>query len=49
MIAVELMTQQAVRDAVVSGELKHALALSALSRVFQIWPLPFNQDFPSIP
>jgi ADP-ribose pyrophosphatase YjhB (NUDIX family) len=49
MIAVELMTQQAVRDAVVSGELKHALALSALSRVFQIWPLPFSQDFPPIP
>ena len=49
MIAVELMTQQAVRDAVVSGELKHALALSALSRVFQIWPLPFSQDFSPIP
>ena len=48
MIAVELMTQQAVRDAVVSGELKHALALSALSRVFQIWPLPFSQAFPSV-
>ena len=49
MITVELMTQQAVRDAVVSGELKHALALSALSRVYQIWPLPFSQDFPPIP
>jgi hypothetical protein len=49
MIAVELMTQQAVRNAVVRGELKHALALSALSRVFQIWPLPFGQDYPSIP
>ncbi|MCG6860298.1 MAG: NUDIX hydrolase [Chromatiaceae bacterium] len=49
MIAVELMTQQAVRDAVVRGELKHALALSALSRVFQIWPLPFIQDDPSVP
>ena len=32
----------------VSGELKHALALSALSRVFQIWALPFSQDFPPI-
>jgi len=49
MIAVELMTQEAVRDAVAKGELKHALALSALSRVFQIWPLPFIQDDPSIP
>jgi ADP-ribose pyrophosphatase len=47
MIAVELMTQQAVRDAVANGELKHALALSALSRVFRIWPLPFIQDDPS--
>ena len=49
MIAVELMTQRAVRAAVVSGELKHALALSALSRVFQIWPLPFGQNDPAIP
>jgi 8-oxo-dGTP pyrophosphatase MutT (NUDIX family) len=48
MIAVELMTQQSVRDAVVRGELKHALALSALSRVFQIWPLPFSQALPSV-
>ena len=49
MIAVELMTEQAVRDAVLRGELKHALALSALSRVFRLWPLPFIQDDPSIP
>jgi ADP-ribose pyrophosphatase len=49
MIAVELMTQQAVREAVASGELKHALALSALRRVFPIWPLPFSQDDPPIP
>ena len=49
MIAVELMTQQAVRDAVARGELKHALALSALSRVFQIWPMPFSQSDPAIP
>jgi len=48
-ITVELMTQQAVRDAVASGELKHALALSALSRVFQIWPFPFSQDALCIP
>ena len=37
------MTQTQVRDAVVSGELKHALALSALARVFPIWPMPFVQ------
>ena len=43
-IAVELMDEAAVRQAVVSGELKHALALSALARVFQLWPLPFAHD-----
>jgi hypothetical protein len=38
-----------VRDGVVNGERKHALSLSALSRVFQIWPLPFNNYDPFIP
>lgn len=42
MIEVALMTPEAVRAAVVNGELRHALALSALSRVFALWPLPFN-------
>ena len=42
-ISIEFMTQTQVRDAVVSGELKHALALSALARVFPIWPMPFVQ------
>jgi ADP-ribose pyrophosphatase len=41
MISVELMSEQDVRAAVTSGELKHALALSALARVYQLWPLPF--------
>ena len=40
-IALEFMTQEQVRDSVCSGELKHALALSALSRVFPVWPMPF--------
>ena len=44
-IAVELMDEQAVCRAVQSGELKHALALSVLARVFQLWPLPFEQSF----
>ena len=43
-IRVELMHPAAVRDAVQNGELKHALALSALSRVFQLWPLPFAHN-----
>ncbi len=37
MIAVELMTQAQVQAAVLSGELKHALALSALARVYPLW------------
>ena len=45
MISIELMSEDEVRASVLSGELKHALALSALSRVFQIWPLPYRQDF----
>jgi 8-oxo-dGTP pyrophosphatase MutT (NUDIX family) len=42
-IAMEFMTQEQVRNSVGTGELKHALALSALSRVFPIWPMPFVQ------
>ena len=41
MISVELLSEEEVRAAVIAGELKHALALSALARVFQLWPLPF--------
>jgi len=48
MIEVELMSEDQVRDAVASGELRHALALSALSRVYQLWPWPFvAQDHPA--
>jgi 8-oxo-dGTP pyrophosphatase MutT (NUDIX family) len=42
LIAVELMDPEQVRAAVASGELKHALALSALARVYSLWPLPFS-------
>jgi 8-oxo-dGTP pyrophosphatase MutT (NUDIX family) len=45
-ISLEFMTQDQVRQSVVSGELKHALALSALSRVFPVWPMPFVQRVP---
>ena len=44
MIPVELISETQVRDAVASGELKHALALSALARVYQLWSLPFRHD-----
>jgi 8-oxo-dGTP pyrophosphatase MutT (NUDIX family) len=40
-IRVELMSPDAVVRAVQSGELKHALALSALARVFELWPRPW--------
>ncbi len=36
-IAVELMGEDAVRAAVASGELRHALALSVLARVYRLW------------
>lgn len=44
MISVELMSESDVRAAVMDGELKHALALSVLARVFQLWPLPFSHE-----
>ncbi len=42
-IAVELLDAEEITDAVRSGEIKHALALSVLSRVYSLWPLPFVQ------
>ena len=38
-ISVELMSEAQLVEAVRSGELKHALALSVLARVFQLWPI----------
>jgi ADP-ribose pyrophosphatase len=43
-IRVELLRQSAVCSAVQDGTIKHALALSALSRVFDLWPRPFVQN-----
>lgn len=40
-IRVELMSEQAVVEAVRSGEIRHVLVHSALSRVFDLWPRPF--------
>ncbi len=45
LIGVELMSPEEVRQSVETGELKHALALSALARVMPLWPLPFAQRF----
>jgi len=47
LISVELMEKSAVIAAVQSGELKHALALSALSRVFALWPTPHAVEWTS--
>ena len=46
-IRVELLTEDALRTAVQDGTIKHALALSVLSRVFDLWPRPFAHDRPS--
>jgi 8-oxo-dGTP pyrophosphatase MutT (NUDIX family) len=45
-IEVVLMDEQAVRAAVLDGTIRHALALSALARVFDLWPRPFLQPAP---
>lgn len=46
MIRVELLSPQAVREAVLDGTIKHALALSVLARVIDLWPLPFEHPHP---
>jgi 8-oxo-dGTP pyrophosphatase MutT (NUDIX family) len=43
-IGVELMTETQVARAAREGLIRHALALSALSRVFDLWPRPFTHD-----
>lgn len=45
-IRVELMGVDAVVDAARTGELRHALALAALGRVFDLWPRPFRPPDP---
>ncbi len=40
-IRVHLMTLDEIKEAIANGNLKHPLGLSALSRVFPLWPLPY--------
>ena len=40
-ICVHLMTLDEIKDSVVAGKLRHPLGLSALSRVFPLWELPY--------
>ena len=46
-IDVVLMSEAEVIRAVQEGVIKHALALSALSRVYELWPRPFIQAQPA--
>lgn len=39
-IRVHLMTLEDVKAGIASGAIRHSLGLSALSRVFPLWPLP---------
>ena len=41
-IRVHLMTLGEIKDAIAIGKLKHPLGLSALSRVFPLWELPYT-------
>jgi ADP-ribose pyrophosphatase len=43
-IEVRLMTLEDLRAAFASGELRHTLAISALSRVIALWDLPLRVD-----
>jgi ADP-ribose pyrophosphatase len=43
-IRVRLMTLEEIREAVRAGSLRHTLALSALSRVYPLWELPYIQN-----
>ena len=43
-IAVELLSEADIVAAVGAGEIKHALALSVLSRVYSLWPMPFTHE-----
>ena len=40
-ISVHLMTLDEIRQAIPAGRFRHPLGLSALSRVFPLWELPY--------
>jgi ADP-ribose pyrophosphatase len=45
-IRVHLMTLDDIKKAIADGKLKHPLGLSALSRVFPLWELPYIPSEP---
>ena len=46
LLVVERMSEAQVAQAVQRGVIRHTLALSALSRVFELWPLPYAETNP---
>jgi 8-oxo-dGTP pyrophosphatase MutT (NUDIX family) len=42
-ITVHLMTLDEIRQAIPAGKFRHPLGLSALSRVFPLWELPYGE------
>lgn len=41
-IEVQLLTEQQLTRSVHDGQIRHVLALSALSRVYELWPRPWS-------
>jgi hypothetical protein len=40
-VDVVTLSEAEIKAAVAAGELRHALALSVLARVFDLWPRPY--------
>ena len=47
-IELEICDLDELKQAMREGSLRHALALSALSRVYPLWELPFTSDFDTV-
>ena len=47
-IEIEICSLEQLKDAIQDGSLRHALALSALSRVYRLWELPYAVDFDTV-
>lgn len=47
-IEIEICDLDRLRAAMQDGSLRHALALSALSRVYPLWQLPYTQIFDTV-
>ncbi|MCY4093973.1 MAG: NUDIX hydrolase [Gammaproteobacteria bacterium] len=47
-IEIEVCEIERLKTAIQDGSLRHSLALSALSRVYQLWELPYTQTFDTV-